>query len=74
MAREVDEIEVEARMLGADLKTPVIGIDANGTFRPFLRGGGSRPMSAGEMLLGHIEKSDLHCECSEEKALLLLVS
>jgi HEXXH motif-containing protein len=72
MTREVDEIEVEARMLGADLKTAVIGIDAKGTFRPFLRSGESRPMSAGEMLLEHMEKSDVNCECAEEKALLVL--
>jgi HEXXH motif-containing protein len=71
MAREVEEIEAEARALGADLKTPVMGIDASGTFRPFVREGDTRPMTAGEMLLEHLEKSDLNGECAEEKAHLL---
>ncbi len=64
-------IEAEARALGANLKTPVMGIDASGTFRPFLREGDTRPMTVGEMLLEHLEKSDLHAECDEEKANIL---
>jgi hypothetical protein len=46
-------------------------MNAGGTFRPFLREGDTRPMTVGEMLLEHLEQSDLHGECAEEKAHLL---
>jgi len=68
MAREVENIAAEAGALGANLKTPIMGIDASGAFRPFLREGDTRPMTVGEMLLDHLEKSDLHGECAAEKA------
>ena len=71
MAREVEAIEAEARALGANLKTPVMGINASDVYRPFLREGDTRPMTVGEMLLDHLEKSDLRGECAEEKATLI---
>lgn len=71
MVREVEAIEADSRSLGADLATPIMGIDSRGVFRQFLREGDTRPMTVGEALLDHLEKSDLHGECATEKAELL---
>jgi hypothetical protein len=71
LAREVEAVEADAHALGANLTTPVMGIDAHGKYRQLLHAGDTRPMTVGEILLDHVEKNDLHGECAEEKAGLL---
>lgn len=72
LEREVIDIEAEARELGADLKTTVIGIDSKGVFRAIFRPGDARPVMVVEMLIDHLERSDLRSECGAEKASLML--
>lgn len=71
MTREVEAIEAEARALGANLKAPIVGMDAGGNYRPFVREGCTQPMTVGEALLEHLEASDVLGECAEEKASLV---
>lgn len=71
MVREVDAIEAEARALGANLKTPIIGMEASGNYRPFIPEGEMRPKTVGEMLFEHLSRCDLNGECAEDKAHLM---
>ena len=68
LAAEAKEAQTEARAMGITLKTPVIGVTTSGALRPLLRAG--RGVTVGEILLEHLEASDVLGECAAEKATL----
>ena len=68
MATQAAKAQEDARTMGLTLRTPVIGITASGALRPLIRAG--RQVTVGESLLEHMETTDIHGECAEEKPLL----
>jgi HEXXH motif-containing protein len=66
LAAETAELMEESRSLGATLETPVVGITKSGVLRHLIRGG--HQVTVRESLLEHLEASDIHGECAEEKA------
>src|SRR5258708_1069132 len=68
LAAEAKEAQTEARAMGITRKTPVIGVTTSGALRPLLRA--ARQVTVGEILLAHLDASDILCECAEQKARL----
>ncbi len=68
LAAEAKEAQTEARAMGITLKTPVIGVTTSGALRPLVRAG--RQVTVGQILLEHLEASDVLGECAAEKATL----
>jgi hypothetical protein len=68
LAAEAKEAQAEVRTMGITLKTPVVGVSISGALRPLVRAG--RQVTVGEILLEHLDASDVLGECAAEKALL----
>lgn len=71
LERDVAAAEREARSLGAGLDAPAMAFSLDGTLVRVFRGGEVQPTSVGEILLEHLETSDVNRECAEEKEILV---
>jgi HEXXH motif-containing protein len=72
MESETAAASEHARVVGATLKAPVVGITPSGALRPLKRGG--RYVTVAETLLEHLEASDTLGECAVEKAEIAIAS